>query len=105
MGELEEIGNFTVLYGDLPDRWSCACGSVPQTEPYSGGKQGKIRRYALRAERAFYCLNRLGMVCSSIIIIYVNIQKIVIQVMTNMHKIYRQISSQTLTKKYDIDII
>ena len=57
------------------------------------------------AERAFYCLNRLGMVCSSIIIIHVNIQKIVIQVMTNMHKIYRQISSQTLTKKYDIDII
>ncbi len=72
---------------------------------YSGGKQGKIRRYALRAERAFYCLNRLGMVCSSIIIIHVNIQKIVIQVMINMHKIYRQISSQTLTKKYDIDII
>ena len=30
----------------------------PQTEPYSGGKQGKIRRYALRAERAFYCLNK-----------------------------------------------
>ena len=45
------------------------------------------------------------MVCSSIIIIHVNIQKIVIQVMINMHKIYRQISSQTLTKKYDIDII
>ena len=57
------------------------------------------------SERAFYCLNRLGMVCSSIIIIHVNIQKIVIQVMANMHKIYRQISSQTLTKKYDIDII
>ena len=36
---------------------------------------------------------------------YVNTMQIVAQVIIVMHKIYRQISHQTLTKKYDIDII